>query len=92
MLTENCGCIKQLAYISLLESINVVAVVFLSKAELHLFGLILLLDADSCCTASKYLSFLEIAALYQNLVVAGLMSRSPFPSHPVLEAEHWRLC
>lgn len=35
MLTDDCGCIKQLAYISFLESINVVAVGFLSKAELH---------------------------------------------------------
>lgn len=35
VLTDDCGCIKQLAYISSLESINVVAVAFLNKAELH---------------------------------------------------------
>lgn len=92
MLTENGGCIKQLACISSLESINVVAVAFLSKAELHFSWS----DTASWCWqllhCTKCLSSLGIAALCQNLVVTGLMSRSPFPSCPELEAEHWTPC
>lgn len=89
---ENCGCIKQLECISLLESINVVELLLWTRQNCISVGLILLLDAASCCTASTCLSLLGIAALYQNLVVPGLMPRSPFPSCPVLEAEQWRPC
>lgn len=69
VLTENCGCFKQLAYISLLESINVnlLQLLFWAKQNCILVGLVLLLDADSCCTASKCLSLMGIAVLHQTV-------------------------
>lgn len=62
MLSENCGCIKQRAYVSPLESINVnlLQLFFRAKQNCVLVGLILLLDASCCCTAGKCLSLMVI--------------------------------
>lgn len=67
MLSENYGCIKQLVYISLLESINLnlLQLLFRAKQNCILVGLILLLDASCCCTAGKGLSLMVIALLCQ---------------------------
>lgn len=69
MLSENCGCIKRLAYISLLESVNMnlLQLLFSAKQNCILVGLIPLLDASCCRAASKSLSLMVTAVLHQRV-------------------------
>jgi len=63
--SDNCGCIKQMAYISLLESVkmNLLQFLFRAKQNSILDGLVLLLDAGCC----KCLSLIVVAALHQRV-------------------------
>lgn len=94
MLSGNCGYIKHLGYISLLESINVnlLQLLFRAKENHVLVGLILLLDAHCCCSAGKYLSLVVISVPHQSLVVTGLISRSSFPLCLVHKGEEHGRC